>query len=60
MATTHLPVIGGHPQGPAQTVRTDAWWLGPTAVFVYLASMLAYLTWAALQGEHYYANPYAY
>jgi hypothetical protein len=58
MATTHLPVIGGHPQGPAQTIRTDAWWLGTTAVFLYLSSMLIYLTWAALQGEHYYANPY--
>lgn len=58
MATTHLPVIGGHPQGPAQTVRKDAWWAGPAATFSFLVAALTYLTWAMLQGEHYYAAPY--
>ncbi len=58
MATTHLPVIGGHPTGPATTTRTDSWWLGPTAVFVYLSVLVVYLTWAAFQGEFYFVAPY--
>ena len=56
MATTHLPVIGGHPQGPAATVRTDSWWIGPAATFAYISGLLVYLTWAAFQGNHYYAT----
>jgi hypothetical protein len=58
MATTHLPVIGGHPQGPAATVRNDPWWIGPLVTFAFLCLMLAYLNWAALQGAYYYAAPY--
>jgi hypothetical protein len=58
MATTHLPVIGGHPQGPAQTVRKDSWWVGPAATFTFITAALTYLTWAMLQGEYYYAAPY--
>jgi hypothetical protein len=58
MATTHLPVIGGHPQGPAATVRSDNWWIGPVATFAFISAALVYLTWAAFQGEYYYANPY--
>jgi hypothetical protein len=58
MATTHLPVIGGHPQGAAATTRTDNWWLGPAATFAGISAALIYLTWAALVGEHYYAAPY--
>jgi hypothetical protein len=58
MATTHLPVLGGHPEGPAATVRNDPWWVGPVATFVYISILLVYLTWAAFTGEHYYANPY--
>ena len=58
MATTHLPVIGGHPHGPAATTRTDAWWLGPAAVFAYISTLMTYLTWAAFQGQHYFAEPY--
>lgn len=58
MATTHLPVIGGHPQGPAATVRNDAWWIGPSLTFGFICLMLAYLNWAALQGEYFFAAPY--
>jgi hypothetical protein len=58
MATTHLPVIGGHPSGPAATMRSDNWWAGPVAVFVYITVLMTYLTWALLQGEYYYADPY--
>jgi hypothetical protein len=58
MATTHLPVIGGHSREPASTTRTDTWWAGPAAVFAYISALLVYLTWAALQGQHYFAEPY--
>jgi hypothetical protein len=58
MATTHLPVIGGHPRSPGGTMRTDTWWLGPLAVFAYISAALVYLTWAVFQGDHYYAAPY--
>ncbi|MDD9945899.1 MAG: hypothetical protein OXU20_32945 [Myxococcales bacterium] len=58
MATTHLPVLGGHPQGAASTCRQDAWYAGPLATLLFLCTALAYMTWAALQGNHYYADPY--
>jgi len=58
MASTHLPVLGGHPHGPAATTRTDAWWVEPLAVLAYISCLLVYLTWAALQGDYYYAGPY--
>jgi hypothetical protein len=58
MATTHLPVIGGHPDGPAATVRTDSWWVGPAATFAFISACLVYLTWAVFQGQHYYYAPY--
>lgn len=55
---THLPVIGGHPEGLAATVREDSWWTGPAATFAVLSSFIIYATWAAFQGDHYYASPY--
>lgn len=55
---THLPVLGGHPTGPAATLRSDAWWQGPIATVVILTTFSVYATWAALQGEHYWADPY--
>jgi hypothetical protein len=58
MATTHLPVLGGHPQQPAGTTRNDAWWPGPIGTFAYISSLLVYLTWALWQGEHYFAVSY--
>jgi hypothetical protein len=41
-----------------QTMRRDAWWLQPAAVFVGLSAFLVYSTWAALQGRHYTFGPY--
>lgn len=41
-----------------QTLRRDAWWLQPLVVFLVLSTFVVYATWAALQGEHYYAAPY--
>ena len=55
---THLPVIGGHPTGRAGTLRTDPWWQGPAATVAVLTSFLIYATWAAFQGEYYWADPY--
>jgi hypothetical protein len=41
-----------------QTMRRDAWWLQPTAIFIGLSAFIAYSTWAALQGRHYTFGPY--
>jgi len=58
MATTHLPVVGGHPSGPAKTLRTDGWVTGPLATFGFLSFAIFYLTWAAFQGDHYWVGSY--
>lgn len=58
MATKQLTVVGGHPTGPASTMRSDRWWIFPSATFVGLSAFVVYATWAAFQGDHYYANPY--
>ena len=42
----------------AETDRTDAWWLTPTAVFLGLSLFGLYAMWAAFQGEHYSWGPY--
>ena len=55
---THLPVIGGHAEGFGKTYRTDNWWGGPGLTFVVFSTFIVYTTWAALQGNHYYADPY--
>lgn len=58
MATKQLNVVGGYPSGPAATIRTDRWWVGPSATFLALTAFVIYATWAAFQGAHYYADPY--
>ena len=40
-------------RGFGETSRRDAWWVQPAAVFAGLAGALVYMTWAAIQGEHY-------
>ena len=55
---THLPVIGGHAEGFGKTVRTDDWRSGPAITFVVFLTFVIYTTWAALQGNHYYVDPY--
>jgi hypothetical protein len=55
---THLPVIGGHAEGFTATARTDGWWQGPAITFVVFSTFIVYTTWAALQGSHYYSDPY--
>ena len=49
---------GGHAQGALSTSRVDAWWSFPAATALGLTAFVVYTTWAALQGEHYYAAPY--
>lgn len=55
---THLPVIGGHAEGFGKTQRTDGWWIGPAITFAVFTTFVVYTTWAALQGNHYYTDPY--
>jgi len=55
---THLPVIGGHEEGFGKTLRTDNWWGGPGLTLVVFCTFIVYTTWAALQGDHYYHEPY--
>jgi hypothetical protein len=58
MATRHLPLAGGHPQGFGATVRNDSWLLGPLLTIAVLLGFIVYVTWAMLQASHYYAEPY--
>ena len=39
-------------------MREDKWWVGPALTFAVLSAFIVYATWAAFQGEHYYADPY--
>ncbi|MDB4952690.1 MAG: hypothetical protein JWO36_259 [Myxococcales bacterium] len=55
---THLPVIGGHAEGFGKTQRSDGWWVGPGITFAVFSTFIVYTTWAALQGNHYYTDPY--
>jgi hypothetical protein len=41
-----------------QTSRRDLWWVQPLATFLALSAFVAYATWAAFQGNHYYVGPY--
>jgi hypothetical protein len=41
-----------------ETMRTDAWWLPPLAVFLGLSAFIVYSTWAAFQNAHYTFGPY--
>jgi hypothetical protein len=55
MAHAPLPIVQ---RRFGQTMRTDAWWIQPTAIFVCLTGFIVYSTWAALQGSHYQYGPY--
>lgn len=58
MSARALESVGGHPEASGATRRADAWWIGPTTTVVILTSFAIYATWAAFQGNHYYASPY--
>ncbi|MGI8580689.1 MAG: hypothetical protein ACR2KX_00705 [Chitinophagaceae bacterium] len=40
------------------TNRKDVWWARPLIIFIGLSAFVIYVTWAALQGEHYTSGPY--
>jgi hypothetical protein len=50
--------LGGHPIGFAATTRSDRWWVGALLTLLGLLGFVAYATWAAFQGDHYYYAPY--
>ena len=58
MATRQLPLLGGHSDQPLATMRNDAWWVGPAITLFVLLGFIVYATWAMLQGNHYYVDPY--
>jgi hypothetical protein len=45
-------------RGLGQTMRGGAWWAQPLLVFSCLSAFVVYVTWAALQGDHYSSGPY--
>jgi hypothetical protein len=46
------------PDKPFGTLRTDAWWKEPLFVVAVLGGFGIYATWAAMQNQHYYVEPY--
>jgi len=44
--------------GFASTFRKDHWWVEPLLIFLGLMAFIVYATWAAFQGNHYYAVSY--
>ncbi|GAA2719895.1 MULTISPECIES: hypothetical protein [Streptomyces] len=42
----------------ARHLRRDRWWLTPAATAAGLLAFVAYSTWRAFAGDHYYAAPY--
>lgn len=55
MAHAPLPLA---PRRFGETMRTDAWWASPAAIFLLFSGFIVYSTWAALQGNHYSFGPY--
>ena len=55
MAHAPLPIA---PRRFLETMRTDAWWASPLAIFLLFSGFIVYSTWAALQGNHYTFGPY--
>lgn len=55
---TQQNMAGGHAVGFGATARTDHWWVEPLVTGVVFLTFIVYTTWAALQGEYYYASPY--
>lgn len=51
-------VVLGKRRSFGETLRRDAWWVTPLAVFCGLSAFIVYATWAAFQGDHYTFGPY--
>jgi hypothetical protein len=50
----HLPVLSG----PGQTLRKDAWWVGPAVTFTILTSFIVYATFRAFENAHFTYGEY--
>lgn len=50
--------LAARPVRFAATLRTDRWWITPLLILSGLSAFVVYATWAALQGAHYYYEPY--
>jgi hypothetical protein len=48
----------GRAKIPQSTLRTDRYWVSPLVTFVIFLAFIAYATFRAFQGSHYYAAPY--
>jgi hypothetical protein len=48
----------GRARIPQRTLRQDSWWVYPLTTFVVFSAFVAYATWRAFTGSHYYAAPY--
>jgi len=51
-------LTGGYDNGFGKTQRIDMWWQEPLLTVVGLGLFIIYATWAALQGNHYFYDPY--
>jgi hypothetical protein len=40
------------------TYRDDKWWIQPVSVLMGLSAFVVYATWAGMQGQYYYYEPY--
>lgn len=56
MAQAEFPILQPRPGG--LTMRSDAWWVQPSVVFLLLGAFIVYATWSAFQGAFYYWGPY--
>ena len=45
-------------QGLGATLRRDRWWIEPLWTGLGFLTFVLYSSWAAFQGEHYYAETY--
>ena len=50
--------IGGYSVGLGTTSRQDRWWVGPLLTVAGIVVCFGYLTWAMLQGNHYWYQGY--
>src|SRR6201994_3390779 len=41
-----------------RTLRTDRWWVQPAITFAIFLAFIAYATWRAFEGAHYFREPY--
>ncbi len=56
MAADGASPTGGHPEGAAQTTRTDRWWFEPLWTGFGFLIFSLYATWEMFQGTHYFVG----